>query len=156
MFTHLTTHSAYSLQEGLSTPKELAHAAKAQGMPAIGLTDHRLLIGAVEFVHACKEAEIQPLLGLEIDLSTGRLPLLAASQEGWANFCRLSSALALQDDPQALCSPDLLASFSSDLIALGSAEGKEAAKQFEILKDIFGNRLYLNLQEPSVGRVRFI
>ncbi len=151
MFVHLTAHSAYSLQEGLATPAELAQAAKAQGMPALGLTDHRLLTGAVEFVHACKEAEIQPLLGLEIDLSAGKLPLLATSQEGWANLCRLSSALALQEDPQATCPIDQLASFSNDLIAIGRADGKEAAKQFEILKDIFGNRLYLSLQDPSVG-----
>ena len=151
MFTHLTTHSSYSLQEGLATPAELVQAAKAQGMSALGLSDHNLLTGAVEFVHACKDAEIQPLLGLEIDLNTGRLPLLATSPEGWANLCRLSSALALQDDPERPCSLDLLASFSNDLIALGSAKGKEAAKQFEILKDIFGNRLYLSLQDPSIG-----
>ena len=151
MFTHLTAHSAYSLQEGLATPAELAQAAKAQEMPALGLTDHRLLTGVVEFVHACKVAEIQPLLGLEIDTTTGRLPLLATSQEGWANLCRVSSALALQEDPQAPCSLDLLASFSNDLVAIGSADGKKAAKQFEMLKDIFGNRLYLNLQDPSVG-----
>ncbi|MBC8334087.1 MAG: DNA polymerase III subunit alpha [Anaerolineales bacterium] len=151
MFAHLTAHSAYSLQEGLATPTELAQAAKAQGMPALGMTDHNLLTGAVEFVHACKKAEIQPLLGLEIDLSTGRLPLLATSQEGWANLCRLSSALALQDDPEEPCSLDLLVSLSNDLIAIGSAGGKEEARQFETLKDIFSNRLYLSLQDPRVG-----
>ncbi len=151
MFTHLTAHSAYSLQEGLATPAELAQAAKAQGMPALGLTDHRLLTGAVEFVHASQEAEIQPLLGLEIDLDTGRLPLLATSQEGWANLCRLSSALALQDDPETPCTLDLLASHAKDLIALGSADGEKAAKQFELLKEIFDNRLYLSLQDPRIG-----
>ena len=70
-------------------------------MPALGLTDHRLLTGTVEFVHACKEAGIQPILGLEIDLETGKLALLATSMEGWSNLCRLSSALALRDDPEA-------------------------------------------------------
>ena len=151
MFTHLTAHSAYSLQEGLATADELAQAAKAQGMSALGLTDYRLLTGAVEFVHACKEAEITPLLGLEIDLNTGRLPLLATSQEGWANLCRLSSALALQDHPETPCSLDLLASHAKDLIALGKANGKKATKVFGVLKDIFGNRLYLSLQDPSIG-----
>jgi DNA polymerase III subunit alpha len=151
MFIHLTTHSSYSLQEGLATPTELVQAAKAQGMSALGLTDHNLLTGAVEFVHACKKAEIQPLLGLEIDLSTGRLPILATSQEGWANLCRLSSALALQKDPEMSCSLELLESFSNDLIALGSTGGKEEAKQFEILKEIFGKRLNLSLQDPSNG-----
>jgi DNA polymerase III alpha subunit len=82
MYIHLTTHSAYSLQEGLLSPSELVQAAQTQNMPALGLTDHRLLAGSVEFVHACKEAGIQPILGLEIDLDTGKLALLATSMEG--------------------------------------------------------------------------
>jgi DNA polymerase III subunit alpha len=151
MFTHLTTHSAYSLQEGLATPTELAQAAKAQGMPALGLTDHNLLTGAVEFVHACKEAEITPLLGLEVDLSTGKLPLLATSREGWANLCRLSSALALQDNPETPCSLDLLASHNKDLIALGQANREKDAKVFGALKEIFSDHLYLALQAPPIG-----
>jgi DNA polymerase III alpha subunit len=49
-------------------------------MPAIGLTDHHTLTtGAIEFPHACEEAEIQLILGLEIDLALGRLPLLASN-----------------------------------------------------------------------------
>ncbi|MFO7583705.1 MAG: PHP domain-containing protein, partial [Anaerolineales bacterium] len=71
MYIHLTTHSAYSLLEGLPLPSELAWTAKASGMSALGLTDHRTLTGAIEFVQACKEADIQPILGLEIDLATG-------------------------------------------------------------------------------------
>jgi DNA polymerase III alpha subunit len=43
MIIHLATHSAYSLQEGLPLPSELARAAQASGMPALGLTDHRIL-----------------------------------------------------------------------------------------------------------------
>lgn len=154
MFVHLVTHSAYSLQEGLATPTELAQAARSHNMPALGLTDHRLLTGAVEFVHACKEASVQPLLGLEIDLSTGRLPLLATSQQGWANLCRLSSALAFQDDPETPCSLDLMAAHAAGLVALGSADEEEAEKQFGILRDIFGKHLYLTLQDPTTGLVR--
>ena len=108
MFFHLTTHSAYSLQEGLRSPSELVQAAQANGMPALGLTDRRLLTGSVEFVHACKESGIQPILGLEIDLDTGKLALLATSIEGWSNLCRLSSALTLQGDPEATCSLEFL------------------------------------------------
>ena len=62
MYIHLTSHSAYSLQEGLPLPAELAEAARANGMPALGLTDHRILTGAIEFVHACQQAGIQPVL----------------------------------------------------------------------------------------------
>ncbi|MFO7585274.1 MAG: PHP domain-containing protein, partial [Anaerolineales bacterium] len=92
MYIHLTTHSAYSLLEGLPLPSELAQAAKASGMTALGLADHRTLTGAIEFVRACKQADIQPILGLDVDLATaGRLPLLAECLEGWSNLCRLSS-----------------------------------------------------------------
>ncbi len=76
MYIHLTTHSAYSLQEGLALPSELARAAAEAGMPALGLTDHRLLSGSVEFVNTCKAAGVQPVLGLEIDLDSGPLSLL--------------------------------------------------------------------------------
>src|SRR5512139_4043119 len=104
MYVHLTTHSAFSLQEGLMSPAELVQAAQSNGMPAIGLTDHNLLTGVIELVTACKTAGIQPVIGLEIHLSDGPLSLLATSLEGWSNLCRLSSAIALQEDPAAPCS----------------------------------------------------
>ena len=50
------------------TPADLVQAAQANSMPAIGLTDHNLLTGAIEFFTACKQNGIQPIIGLEIDL----------------------------------------------------------------------------------------
>jgi DNA-directed DNA polymerase III PolC len=151
MFTHLTTHSAYSLQEGLLGPSELAQAAQAHNMPALGLTDHRLLTGAVEFVHACKEAGLQPIMGLEIDLDTGKMALLATSVGGWSNLCRLSSALALRDDPEDACALEFLEPYSKDLIALNDTQGDHSGQHLERIKDVFKDRLYLTLQDPSVG-----
>ena len=151
MFIHLTTHSAYSLQEGLFSPAELVQAARDHGMSAIGLTDHRLLTGAVEFVHACREAEIQPILGLEIDLDTGKLALLATSMEGWSNLCRLSSALALRDYPETACTLDFLEPYSNDLIALSDMQGDQSGQCLREIKDLFGNRLYLTLKDPTIG-----
>src|SRR5512142_3109880 len=109
MFIHLTAHSTYSLQEGLASPAELAQAAAQAGMPAMGLTDHRLLTGVVEFASACLQEGVQPIIGLEVDLPTNPLALLATDQEGWSNLCRISSELALRDLPEAPCPPDLLA-----------------------------------------------
>lgn len=157
MYVHLTTHSAYSLLEGLPLPAELAQAARAGGMSALGLTDHRTLTGAIEFVRACQEAEIQPILGLEIDLKMGRLPLLATSLAGWSNLCRLSSALALQDEssagsgprPENLCSLDLLAQYAGDLLALA-----HDGTSFGALKEIFPQRLYATLTDPAQGLPR--
>jgi DNA polymerase-3 subunit alpha len=151
MFVHLTTHSAYSLQEVLLSPSELVQPAQAQGMTALGLTDHHLLTGSVEFVHACKEAGIQPILGLEIDLENGKISLLATSTEGWSNQCQLSSALALQDDPEAPCSLEVLENHSNDLIALSDTQGDNTGQRLGQIKDAFGNRLYLTLQNLSKG-----
>jgi DNA-directed DNA polymerase III PolC len=141
MYIHLTTRSAFSLQEGLMTPSDLVQAAQACGMPVVGLTDHHLLTGTIEFVKACKETGIQPVIGLEIDLEQGPLQLLATSVEGWSNLCRLSSALALCNDPDAPCSLELLFTYSKDLIALGdNPDG---------LRDGFEDRLYVALRNIS-------
>lgn len=118
-------------------------------MRALGLTDHRTLTAAVEFVQACAAHDVQPVLGQEIDLDSGRLPLLATSLDGWSNLCRLSSALALQNDPQAPCPLDVLAAHSGDLLALVSGETGKAS--LEALKEIFGNQIYLTIQNPARG-----
>jgi DNA-directed DNA polymerase III PolC len=141
MYVHLTTHSAFSLQEGLMTPTELVQAAKACGMSAIGLTDHHLLTGTIEFVKACKDADIQPVIGLEIDLEQGPLQLLATSTVGWSNLCRLSSVLALSDHPDAPCSLETLFQYSKDLIAL--------CENSQGLQDGFEDRLYISLRKVS-------
>jgi len=141
MYLHLTTHSAFSLQEGLMTPTDLVLAAKACGMSALGLTDHHLLTGTIEFVKACQEADIQPIPGLEIDLEQGPLQLLATSVEGWSNLCRLSSVLALRDHPDVPCSLETLFQYSKDLIAL--SENPQG------LQDGFEDRLYVALRDMS-------
>ena len=129
------------------TPAELAHTAQANGMPAIGLTDHNLLTGVIEFAMACKADGIQPIIGFEINLNDGPLSLLATSLEGWSNLCRLSSTLALRDDPDAPCSLHMLASNCKDLIALSS--------QPEPLREIFPDRLYVNIQDPGQAHSLF-
>jgi len=141
MYIHLTTHSAFSLQEGLMTPSDLVQAARADGMSALGLTDHNLLTGVIEFAAACNTASIRPIIGLEINLNEGPVSLLATSLEGWSNLCRLSSAIALRDDPEAPCSLAVLASYSKDLVALSS--------QPQRLRDVFQDRLYVSIRNPG-------
>lgn len=122
-------------------PAELAHVARETGMTALGLTDHRLLTGMIEFVSACKQEGIQPIIGLEIDLDSGPLQLLATNMTGWSNLCRLSSTLALQEDPEKSCSLELLSHHVNGLIALSSAP--------EPLVDIFPGHLYVALRTPD-------
>jgi DNA-directed DNA polymerase III PolC len=123
------------------SPTDLVQAAQVCGMSALGLTDHHLLTGTVEFVKACKEAGIQPVIGLEIDLEQSPLQLLATSTEGWSNLCRLSSALALRDDPDLPCSLDILFQYSKDLIAI--------SEKPQGLQDGFEDRLYIPLRNVS-------
>ena len=123
------------------TPTDLVQAAKACGMPALGLTDHHFLAGTIEFTKACKDAGIQPVIGLEIDLEQGLLQVLATSDEGWSNLCRLSSAIALRDNPDAPCSLETLYQYSKDLIAL--CENPLG------LQDGFEDRLYVPLRNIS-------
>jgi DNA polymerase-3 subunit alpha len=151
VYTHLVTHSCYSLLEALPSPQDLVTAAADRGMKALALTDHRYLTGAVEFYQACQKAGIQPILGLEIDLAwdaaSSRVLLLAESLDGWSNLCRISSAGFSQQDPEAPLPVDLLARHSSGLIALSGDLGDPFGMRLRQLKDLFPDRLYLLLRD---------
>ena len=169
MALYLATHSAYSLLEGLALPSELVQAAAGYGMPALGLADHRLLSGAIEFASACKQAGIQAILGLEIDLAwnahpaepaprSNRLVLLAINLEGWTSLCRLSSALQLREPhegggagAEAPCSLDLLAGSTHGLLAISSPQDDPSGGRLERLSELFPGRLYVALEDPAVG-----
>ena len=64
-FTHLHTHSHYSLLDGLAKIDQLVNRAKELGMDSIALTDHGNLYGAIEFYKKCKATGIKPILGIE-------------------------------------------------------------------------------------------
>ncbi len=62
---HLHVHSEYSLLDGACKIEALAARCAELGMPALGLTDHGVLNGAVEFYKACRKHDVKPILGLE-------------------------------------------------------------------------------------------
>ncbi len=65
-FVHLHNHTEYSLLDGASRiPAMVARAAELE-MPAIGLTDHGVMYGAIHFYKACKDAGIKPIIGCEV------------------------------------------------------------------------------------------
>ena len=68
-FVHLKVHSAYSLLEGALTIQKLAALARADGAPALALTDSNNLFGALEFSETLAEAGIQPIVGLTLSLT---------------------------------------------------------------------------------------
>ncbi len=103
-FVHLHNHSDYSLLDGAMKTRAMAERAAACGMPALALTDHGNLFGAVEFYLACRKAGVRPILGMEAYVARDRrdresdeakrthhLVLLARDERGWRNLCRLAS-----------------------------------------------------------------
>ena len=92
-YVELHLHTSYSLLDGASSPTELVQRAKALGYASLAITDHDGLYGALEFARACRDAGIQPITGAELTLSDGaHLTLLAETQAGYRNLCRLITA----------------------------------------------------------------
>ncbi len=92
-FVELHCHSAYSFLDGASAPEELARRAAELGYPALALTDHDGVWGAMEFAQACSGAGVRPIVGCELTVSAGGAPfhltLLVEDRGGWRNLCRL-------------------------------------------------------------------
>ncbi len=165
-FVHLHTHSEYSFLDGASRVQQLVSRAAELGMPALALTDHNSVAGAVKFVATCQQYHVAPILGSEITLEDGsHLTLLAENRAGYANLCRLLSlahnnaeAGGARRDPRLPWSA--LPTCADGLICLsGCRKGRvpslllshraEAAEHAAcLLLDIFGpNHFFLELQD---------
>jgi DNA polymerase-3 subunit alpha len=122
-FVHLHTHTEYSMLDGASRVAELVQAARADGQPALGITDHGNMYGVLDFYARCLSEEIVPVIGteaymaaesrLERPVRKGRLDdtggdieggeklyyhltLLAETTAGYRNLMKLSSAAYLE------------------------------------------------------------
>ena len=102
-FVHLHVHSEYSLLDGACRITDLIGAAKEFAMPAIALTDHGVLYGALEFYFAARAQDLKPILGCEMYVAPRghrdrsardeyHLTVLAADAEGYRNLIKLVSA----------------------------------------------------------------
>jgi len=70
-FAHLHVHTEYSMLDGAARVDDVVEAAAADGQPAIGLTDHGVLYGAVDFYRKATDAGITPVIGMEGYLTPG-------------------------------------------------------------------------------------
>jgi DNA polymerase III subunit alpha len=109
-FIHLHVHTEYSLLDGLSRIPDLAERAAELKMPALALSDHGNLFGAIEFYKECKKAGVKPIIGCEVYLAPGsrferkansakeaatHLLLLAKDETGYENLVKLVSTAHL-------------------------------------------------------------
>jgi DNA polymerase-3 subunit alpha len=138
-FVHLHNHSDYSLLDGAMKTRAMAQRAATYGMPALALTDHGNLFGAVEFYQACRKVGVKPILGMEAYVTRDRLDrsserakrsahiiLLARNDAGWHNLIQLSSSGYLEGfyyKPRI--DKELLARHSEGLIALSACMSGE-------------------------------
>jgi len=102
-FVHLHTHSEYSILDGAAKIDDLIKKAAQYNMPALALTDHGNMFGALEFYEKATAGGVKPIIGEEFYLTPGsmkkrgikeklnHLILLAKDEEGYRNLIRLSS-----------------------------------------------------------------
>jgi len=109
-FTHLHTHSHYSLLNALPKIPDLVKKAKSDEMEALALTDDGNMYGAIEFYKTCKKNDIKPILGVDFYVATrtrhdkqsgldnrrSRLIMLAKNEQGYKNLIRLTSISHLE------------------------------------------------------------
>lgn len=160
-YVELHCHSAFSLLDGASLPEELAKRAAELGMPALALTDHDGLYGAVRFSRACEQVGVKPIVGVELTLAGDyHLTLLAADAAGYTNLCRIITASQLSGSKgNAPVSWDVLSAHAAGLICLsGCREGElsrlvrgeqheNAYRAAQRYIDVFGrDRFYIELQ----------
>jgi DNA polymerase-3 subunit alpha len=109
-FVHLHVHSTYSLLDGLAHTEELVKRARELDMPALAITDHGVMYGAIEFYQKARKYGIQPIIGIEMyiahrrmtdrdpqkDRSLHHIILLARDKAGYQNLLQIATAGQLE------------------------------------------------------------
>src|SRR5262249_31824761 len=178
-FVHLHVHSEYSILDGACRIPELVARAAELEMPAVALTDHGSLAGAVQLYKHAVGAGVKPLIGCEVYVCDDRrrqekgyahLTLLAESNEGYANLIGLSSLGYLEGyyyKPRV--DWELLERQSRGIVALSGClsgrvskaleEGRpqDAATSLDRLVQVFGqDSVYVEIQDAGLEQQRRI
>jgi DNA polymerase III subunit alpha len=141
-YVNLHTHTEYSLLDGACKVEDAVERAASLGQPALALTDHGVLYGAIEFYRAARKAGITPILGMEAyvarrsrfdrdkeDRDPYHLVLLAADDQGWRNLVKLSSRGHTEGFYQRpRIDKELLGQCGTGLICLSGCLGGELAQ----------------------------
>ena len=184
-FVGLHIHSAYSLLDGASQLPQLVERAKELGMPAIALTDHGVMYGAIELIKVCKGSDVKPIIGNEMYIINGditqqqRRPryhqvVLAKNTQGYKNLVKLTTISHLQGVQgkgifsRPCINKELLEQYSEGLIVTSACLGGEvpqailqkrpdvARRVAQWYKDLFGEDYYLELQDHGSPEDRVV
>ncbi|ADI38872.1 DNA polymerase III subunit alpha [Waddlia chondrophila 2032/99] len=179
MFVPLHVHSQYSILDASASVKAIAAKAKEFGMPAVALTDHGNLFGAVDFYKSCKGNGVKPIIGCEVYIApNSRLEkkkergeraafhqtLLAKNDEGYHNLCALSSRgflegfyyfpridmeLLKERSRGLICLSGCMSSKLSQAILDGA--GDECDRLADWYLEVFGEDFYIELQRHPMS-----
>jgi error-prone DNA polymerase len=158
-YVELHCHSYFSFLDGASSPEALVERAATLGYRALALTDHNGLYGAIRFWQAAMRRGIKPVVGAELTLVDGHhLTVLAETQTGYANLCRLISTAQLAGQKgQPKLTWDTLVQHSHGLLCLSGCreggiasallakDGSAAHAAAECLRAIFADRFWIEL-----------
>ncbi|MFL5612740.1 MAG: DNA polymerase III subunit alpha [Gemmatimonadaceae bacterium] len=173
-YVELHCHSCFSLLDGAALPEVLAARAANLGLPALALTDHDELGGAVRFAQATSEVGIEGIIGAEITMTSGlphptHLVLLAETREGYGNLSALITRARMENPRGEPCvSLELLAQHARGLFALtgcprgwvpsllaaGDVDG--ASQATAVLKDVFDGHIAIECWDHGLADEREI
>ncbi len=176
-FTHLHVHSQYSLLDGAIRIADLLKKCKEYDMDSVALTDHGAMFGALEFYAKAKKAGIKPIVGCELYIAPGdmrvkkivdgtiayHIILLAMNHTGYQNLMKMASIAQFEGfyyKPRI--DMDVLRENNEGIIAMtaclhgqvpyliGQNDMTGAENKARELYDIFGDRLYFEIQENGI------
>lgn len=182
-FAHLHRHSEGSLLDGIGRQAQYVEQAVRWDQPAIGITDHGVVTGALEHYEKCLEKDVKPVLGMEAyfqpDLAdednkkANHLVLHAKNWAGWQNLIRLSSQAwrdakrvpisykpivdyktLAQYSEGLICTTACMSSYPNQLILEGDSTGAFAA--FKQLQGIFGDDLFVEIMPHDFNEQRIL
>ncbi len=177
-FVHLHVHSEFSLLDGQSRIQALVERARQLEMPALGITDHGVMFGVLDFYRACRSAGIKPVIGMEgylarrgmtdrdsrLDRSPHHMLLLAQNMTGYRNLLKIASASQLEGFYyRPRIDKDFLSRHAEGLIAtsgclaaeiprlVNSGDEQLARERIGWYQEIFGSEnFFLELQSHDI------
>lgn len=176
-FIHLHTHTEYSLLDGANKIDALAKSAKKDSQPALAITDHGNMFGALEHYNKCMEHDVKPIIGCEVYIAKethlnkhtrkngyNHLTLLARSEEGLKNLFKLTSISYIEGlSTRPRISHEILAANAKGIICLsGCLSGRvnelllenresEAMHLVDEYQSMFGKEFFwLELQRNGI------